>query len=83
MRAPGMTHLGDIALGYETCAREAAEQGKSLKNHILHLSVHGALHLLGYDHVRDDEAEEMEALERAILKGLNVPDPYAEDQDAR
>jgi len=83
MRAPGMTHLGDIALGYETCAREAAEQGKSLKNHILHLSVHGALHLLGYDHVRDDEAEEMEALERAILKGLNAPDPYAEDQDAR
>ncbi|MGN6422240.1 MAG: rRNA maturation RNase YbeY [Asticcacaulis sp.] len=79
--APGMTHLGDIALGFETCVREAAEQGKSLKNHVLHLSVHGALHLLGYDHIRDDEAEEMEALERDILKGLNVPDPYAANDD--
>jgi probable rRNA maturation factor len=44
--------------------------------------VHGALHLLGYDHIRDDEAEEMEALEREILKGLNVPDPYAANDDA-
>ena len=75
--------IGDLAICAPVVLREAAEQGKSLKNHILHLSVHGALHLLGYDHVRDDEAEEMEALERAILKGLNVPDPYAEDQDAR
>jgi len=79
--APGMTHLGDIALGFETCVREAQEQGKSLKNHVLHLSVHGALHLLGYDHIRDDEAEEMEALERDILKGLDVPDPYANQDD--
>lgn len=76
MRLPGMMHLGDIAFGLETCVREAKEQGKSLKNHVLHLSVHGALHLLGYDHVADDEAERMEALERHILKGLGVADPY-------
>lgn len=81
MQMPGMAHLGDIALGFETCVREAEEQGKSLKNHVLHLSVHGALHLLGYDHIRDDEAEEMEALERDILKGLDVPDPYATQDD--
>ncbi|MDI7775680.1 rRNA maturation RNase YbeY [Asticcacaulis sp. EMRT-3] len=75
---PGMTHLGDMALGLETCVREAGEQGKSLKNHVLHLSVHGALHLLGYDHIRDDEAEEMEALERTILSSLSVSDPYSD-----
>ncbi|WP_303827267.1 rRNA maturation RNase YbeY [Asticcacaulis taihuensis] len=72
----GMAHLGDIALGLETCMREAAEQQKTLKNHVLHLSVHGALHLLGYDHMTDEEAEEMENLERDILKSLNVADPY-------
>jgi len=72
----GMTHLGDMALGLETCVREAKEQNKSLKNHVLHLSIHGALHLLGYDHMNDAEAEEMEALERDILKDLGVADPY-------
>ncbi|HVZ30560.1 MAG TPA: rRNA maturation RNase YbeY [Asticcacaulis sp.] len=76
MRLPGMMHLGDLALGLETCVREAKEQGKTLKNHVLHLSVHGALHLLGYDHIADDEAERMEALERDILRGLGVADPY-------
>ena len=76
-----LDHLGDMALGLETCAREAKEQGKSLKNHVMHLSVHGALHLLGYDHIADDEAEAMESLERDILKTLGVDDPYALPND--
>jgi len=70
-------HLGDIALAYGVCAREAAEQGKPLAHHLQHLTVHGVLHLLGYDHIGDDEAEAMEGLERAVLAGLGVPDPYA------
>jgi probable rRNA maturation factor len=70
-------HLGDIALAYGVCAREAAEQGKPLAHHLMHLTVHGVLHLLGYDHIGDDEAEAMEGLERAVLAGLGVPDPYA------
>ena len=79
MRITGVfDHLGDIAMGLETCLAEAADQGKSLKNHVLHLSVHGALHLLGYDHEDDAGARTMEALERDILRGLGVADPYAE-----
>lgn len=70
-------HLGDVALAYGVCAREAAEQGKLLSHHLQHLTVHGVLHLLGYDHIGDDEAEAMEGLERAVLAGLGVPDPYA------
>jgi len=70
-------HLGDVALAYGVCAREAAEQGKPLGHHLQHLTVHGVLHLLGYDHIGDDEAEVMEGLERAVLAGLGVPDPYA------
>jgi len=82
MRVKGvLEHLGDVALGLETCVREAKEQGKSLKNHVMHLSVHGTLHLLGYDHMTDEEADEMESLERDILEGLGVPDPYAQDAD--
>lgn len=68
--------LGDIALAYETCAREAAEQGKSLADHVTHLIVHGTLHLLGYDHVRDADATVMEGLETAILAKLGIADPY-------
>ncbi|MBW8734183.1 MAG: rRNA maturation RNase YbeY [Asticcacaulis sp.] len=80
MRVKGvLEHLGDMALGLETCIREAEEQKKPLKNHVMHLSVHGTLHLLGYDHMTDEEAEEMESLERDILAGLGVPDPYAQD----
>lgn len=70
-------HLGDVALAYETCAREAAEQGKPLAHHLQHLVAHGVLHLLGYDHMTDEEASEMEGLERIVLAGLGVPDPYA------
>lgn len=69
-------HLGDIALAYGVCAREAHEQGKPLGHHLQHLVAHGVLHLLGYDHMSDDEAEAMEGLERVVLAGLGVPDPY-------
>jgi probable rRNA maturation factor len=77
--------LGDVALAYETCAKEAAEQGKPLAHHLQHLVAHGVLHLLGYDHRTDAEAQEMEGLERAILAGLGIPDPYAagEGDDGR
>ncbi len=70
--------LGDIILAYETCVREASEQGKPLAHHVSHLVTHGILHLLGYDHLDDAEAERMEALETLILAGLNIPDPYAD-----
>jgi len=69
-------HLGDIALAYGVCAREALEQGKPLAHHLQHLVAHGVLHLLGYDHMSDDEAETMEGLERVVLAGLGAPDPY-------
>lgn len=68
--------LGDIALAFETCAREAREQGKSLADHATHLTVHGVLHLFGHDHMDEDEAERMEDLERRILAGLGIADPY-------
>jgi len=71
-------HLGDIALAFGVCAREAAEQNKPLADHLQHLVAHGVLHLLGYDHEDDAEAEVMEDLERRILAGLGLPDPYAE-----
>jgi probable rRNA maturation factor len=71
--------LGDIALGFETCAREAAEQGKPLAHHVEHLVVHGVLHLLGYDHLDDDQASRMEALEIRILAGLGIADPYVSE----
>ena len=70
--------LGDIVLAFETCRREAAEQGKPLSDHLVHLVVHGTLHLLGYDHEEPAEAETMEALERRLLARMGVPDPYAE-----
>jgi len=75
--ATAAPHLGDIALAYGVCAREAQAQEKSLAHHLLHLTTHGVLHLLGYDHETDADAEVMEALERDILAGLGVPDPYA------
>ncbi|MGJ3231759.1 MAG: rRNA maturation RNase YbeY [Oceanicaulis sp.] len=67
---------GDVALAYETCAREAEAAGKSLADHALHLVLHGVLHLNGYDHQEEGEAAEMEALESAILTGLGLDDPY-------
>ena len=71
--------LGDIVIAYETAVAEAGNDATGLRlfDHLSHLVVHGALHLLGYDHESDDEAEEMEMLETAVLSGLGVPDPYA------
>ncbi|WP_421692978.1 rRNA maturation RNase YbeY [Aestuariivirga sp.] len=68
--------LGDIVLAYGVTAREAGEQGKTLRDHTVHLIVHGMLHLLGHDHENDVEAEAMEQLEAEILKGLGISDPY-------
>jgi probable rRNA maturation factor len=69
--------LGDIVIAFETTAREALADSKPLPHHLGHLAVHGFLHLLGYDHGKDDEAEAMEQLERAILARLDLPDPHA------
>lgn len=68
--------LGDIAIAYEICLREAAEAGKSLDDHARHLIVHAVLHLLGYDHISDEDATVMEATEIAILGKLGISDPY-------
>ena len=68
--------LGDIAISYDTCAREAAEQHKTMENHVSHLLVHGTLHLLGYDHIEDADAKIMESLERSLLANLSISDPY-------
>ena len=68
--------LGDLILAFETCAREAEHDGKALADHVSHLVVHGVLHLLGYDHLTEAEAEEMEGLEIEVLAGLGIPDPY-------
>ena len=68
--------LGDPIICAPVVAREAAEQGKPLRSHYAHMTVHGVLHLLGYDHMADAEAERMEALERKALAGLGIADPY-------
>jgi probable rRNA maturation factor len=69
--------LGDLALCPKVIAREARAQGKPLRNHFAHLTVHGTLHLIGYDHEKTRDAERMEAIERSVLAGLGIPDPYA------
>ena len=68
--------LGDLVICRQVVEREAAEQGKPLMAHWAHMVVHGSLHLLGYDHIEDDEAEEMESLETQIMQGLGFDDPY-------
>lgn len=73
----GTLPLGDIAISFDTCAREAAAAGKPLDLHVTHLIVHGVLHLLGYDHEIDSDAEVMERLEVEILGNLGHPDPYS------
>lgn len=70
--------LGDVVVAHETVAREAAAEGRSFDDHFAHLLVHGLLHLFGFDHETDDEAEEMEALETEILAGLGIADPYGD-----
>ncbi|MCB1536095.1 MAG: rRNA maturation RNase YbeY [Rhodoblastus sp.] len=72
-------HRGDIAVAHETVQREATEEGKSFVDHLTHLTIHGYLHLLGFDHESDEDAEEMEGLEREILASLGIADPYTID----
>ena len=69
--------LGDVILGFQTVAREAKEQDITLGDHACHLTVHGVLHLLGFDHDTPAQAEEMEGLERRVLAELGIDDPYA------
>jgi probable rRNA maturation factor len=74
--APRM--LGDIAIAYETTRKEADDEQKPFDHHLSHLAVHGFLHLIGYDHENDDDAEAMETFEQEILAQLGIPDPYAD-----
>ncbi len=74
--APRM--LGDIAIAYETTRREADDEQKPFDHHLSHLAIHGFLHLMGYDHETDDDAEAMEGLEQETLAQLGIPDPYAD-----
>jgi probable rRNA maturation factor len=74
--APHM--LGDIAIAYETTRKEADDEQKPFDHHLGHLAVHGFLHLIGYDHENDDDAEAMETLEQEILAQLGIPNPYAD-----
>jgi probable rRNA maturation factor len=77
LRVPRAPHcLGDIIIAYETAAREAKAEQKPLRHHVAHLAVHGFLHLVGYDHQADAQAEAMEALEIAVLARIGVPNPY-------
>ncbi|SOD99199.1 rRNA maturation RNase YbeY [Caenispirillum bisanense] len=69
--------LGDVVLALETCEREAQAAGIPFEHHVFHLVVHGVLHLLGYDHEDDGDADEMEAMETAVLAAAGIPDPYA------
>ncbi|WP_371377193.1 rRNA maturation RNase YbeY [Thalassotalea aquiviva] len=71
-----MELLGDLVICAEVVETEAKNQNKPLNNHWAHMIVHGCLHLLGYDHIRDDEAVEMEAIEVALLEQIGIPDPY-------
>ncbi|MDR0806247.1 MAG: rRNA maturation RNase YbeY [Enterobacteriaceae bacterium] len=81
---PGMEMplLGDLVICRQVVETEAADQNKILLSHWAHMVVHGSLHLLGYDHIEDDEAEEMESLETEIMQELGYPDPYASEKDA-
>jgi probable rRNA maturation factor len=76
-------HLGDIVLAFETVAREARAEHKPFAHHVAHLAVHGFLHLIGYDHERDEDALEMEQAERKILRELDIPDPYRSEPIAK
>jgi probable rRNA maturation factor len=76
--------LGDIVLAYETLARECDEENRIFLHHLAHLTAHGFLHLIGYDHQTDGQADEMEGLESKIMTRLNMPDPYpARDPDRK
>lgn len=77
--AAGSGFLGDIAIAFDTCRREADEFGIAFRDHVQHLIVHGILHLVGHDHETDEEADRMERLESRILASLDVADPYAQE----
>lgn len=77
-RLAGSPFLGDIAIAFETVQREARDEGKAVGDHLAHLAVHGFLHLVGYDHMTEDEAEAMEGREIAILSDLGIDNPYAD-----
>lgn len=72
--------LGDLIICRQVVEQEASEQQKMLESHWAHMVIHGSLHLLGYDHIEDAEAEEMEALEKEFMQALNFPDPYKDDE---
>ena len=72
--------LGDLVICRQVVEREAQEQDKPLMAHWAHMVVHGSLHLLGYDHIEDDEAEEMESLETQIMTGMGFADPYLSEK---
>ena len=74
--------LGDLIICRQVVEREAKEQGKPLMAHWAHMVVHGSLHLLGYDHIEDDEAEEMESLETEIMQGMGFEDPYIAEKQS-
>lgn len=74
--ARALPELGDIALSYGVCTTEAQDAGKPLEDHVTHLIVHGLMHLLGFDHLRDKDAALMEGLESRILAALDIADPY-------
>jgi probable rRNA maturation factor len=76
----GPQELGDIAIAWETCAREAESAGRPMAHHVTHLVVHGTLHLLGFDHERPGDATLMEGIETEILGKMGIPDPYSADQ---
>lgn len=73
---PTFPELGDIAISFDTCTQEAIDAGKAFNDHVTHLVIHGILHLLGYDHIRDPDATLMEETERRILGTLCIDDPY-------
>lgn len=76
-------HIGDIVVAYETMAREAETDGKTLQNHLAHMTVHGLLHLAGYDHENARDARKMESQECAILDGLGIANPYVSAKPVR
>jgi probable rRNA maturation factor len=75
-KSGGATFLGDIVIAYETLARECADADRVFLHHLAHLTVHGFLHLIGYDHQNDSDADEMEGLESKIMLFMKMPDPY-------
>lgn len=80
---PMPTYLGDIIIARETVLREAQAAGKPVSDHLTHLVIHGVLHLLGFDHQNEAEAEAMEAAEIRLLAALDIPDPYATAEEVR